>query len=404
MHRPMEQQYDVVIVGAGLAGLYAAHRLKRAGSDPSMLLLERSDSLGGRAKTQQFKGVTVATGAGIGRKHKDVRLQKLLRVLQVPFHEFPVVHRGTADCRTKESFMAVKRAFDSAATRPHAAFADFALDILKAERYNSLVRCSGYSDYERADAGDVLYNYGFDDNYDDYVGLSIPWADLIAALAKDIRGHCKIMLNCTVLGMGRSGTTRGLGHRVDTTLGTVWGKAVVLATEIGTVRQLLPLVPVFRHVQAQPFIRVYASFSGSSKAAMQAAVPGLTIVDGPLQKIIPVSGGVFMVAYADNAAALAIHAIGDDKCQMARVVERALRLAPRSLHIDALRAVFIPSGTHFNDPELYMHGRTHERSSNTMPALRNPLPGVYVVGEAVSRHQGWVEGALETVDDMFAPA
>ena len=33
--------------------------------------------------------------------------------------------------------------------------------------------------------------------------------------------------------------------------------------------------------------------------------------------------------------------------------------------------------------------------------LRNPVKGINVVGEAVAMSQGWVDGALETVDEIL---
>ena len=33
--------------------------------------------------------------------------------------------------------------------------------------------------------------------------------------------------------------------------------------------------------------------------------------------------------------------------------------------------------------------------------LKNPLPNVYIIGEAFSQKQAWVEGALETVHEII---
>ena len=47
----MNRSADVIVVGAGLAGLRAARRLQEAGMRP--LVLESSDGIGGRVRTDR---------------------------------------------------------------------------------------------------------------------------------------------------------------------------------------------------------------------------------------------------------------------------------------------------------------------------------------------------------------
>jgi monoamine oxidase len=55
------EQYEVIIVGAGAAGLAAARELSRAGIKP--LILEARDRIGGRVFTERHEGVAVELGA-----------------------------------------------------------------------------------------------------------------------------------------------------------------------------------------------------------------------------------------------------------------------------------------------------------------------------------------------------
>jgi oxygen-dependent protoporphyrinogen oxidase len=52
---------DVLVIGAGLAGLAAAHRLRQAGL--GTLVLEREEEPGGRARSEQWEGCTIELGA-----------------------------------------------------------------------------------------------------------------------------------------------------------------------------------------------------------------------------------------------------------------------------------------------------------------------------------------------------
>ncbi len=53
----------VVVVGGGIAGLAAAHRLRELGPHLEILVLERADRLGGKIHTEPFAGQPVETGA-----------------------------------------------------------------------------------------------------------------------------------------------------------------------------------------------------------------------------------------------------------------------------------------------------------------------------------------------------
>ncbi len=77
----MERDADVIVVGAGLSGLYAARELERAGLQP--LILEASDRTGGRILTESpIPGIPLEIGAQwIGDTH--VRMHRLAAELGV---------------------------------------------------------------------------------------------------------------------------------------------------------------------------------------------------------------------------------------------------------------------------------------------------------------------------------
>jgi len=56
----MNRSADVIVVGAGLAGLRAARRLREAGMRP--LVLESSDGIGGRVRTDRIEGFLLDRG------------------------------------------------------------------------------------------------------------------------------------------------------------------------------------------------------------------------------------------------------------------------------------------------------------------------------------------------------
>ena len=76
--------YDVIIVGAGIAGLYSAFNIKQMSPNTSFMVLEKYKKqwIGGRLNNEDFYGTTIVTGAGIGRKQKDHLLVQLLERLK----------------------------------------------------------------------------------------------------------------------------------------------------------------------------------------------------------------------------------------------------------------------------------------------------------------------------------
>jgi len=186
---------DIVIIGGGIAGLYAQYKILKMSPKTSVLLLEASsrEHLGGRASNIQFQGTSVVTGAGIGRKDKDKLLIQLMHDMHLPINEFTTGHdfpitMQEKHCDVKTIFMMLKKEYKLQSAKGHLrkTFKEFAMPFLGTQLYNQFVVCSGYSDYEEEDIYDTLYNYGFEDNYSYFTGFSVPWKQLVENLSKTI--------------------------------------------------------------------------------------------------------------------------------------------------------------------------------------------------------------------------
>jgi len=187
---------------------------------------------------------------------------------------------------------------------------------------------------------------------------------------------------------------------------------VVIATPISTIKKLLPAYPIYKQIKAQPFLRVYAQFSKDCAENVAAIVDTLMVVPAPLQEIIPmnVDKGVYMIAYADNASAQKLHSFivkhsdgysdmnnigsADQRKYFERLLTKTLEIP---IEIIKLTSFYFNEGTHYNLP---LSGEYSDRKAFVKVAHR-PSPKLFVVGEAVALHQGWCEGALETVQDVI---
>lgn len=396
--------YDFIIIGAGIAGLYSGYRIHKLNPNAKVLVLEREPTLGGRMGTVRFHGVDIAIGAGIGRKNKDKLLIELLQELDIPFHEFVV---GSQNASTIHSPVNVRKIFrilkneyekmnkplssNSCSLQKGMTFRQFALPILGSTVYKNFLICSGYTDYEKEDVFETLYHYGMEDNDNGWTGLSIPWNQLIENLAK----HVRIKTSQNIVKIENHNDVFSIINDKDLTFRT---HKIIIASTIDTVRQLLPQNPIYKFIKGQPFLRIYGHFDKKSNMIMRELVPISTMLPGILHRIIPmdIEKGVYMIAYTDNKGAVdlksRIENTPDNRNYLCRLLEKSLGIENSVLNLTSIRSFYWDIGTHYFMP--YSH--------DILSSIQHPvLNKIYVVGEMASHNQGWVEGALESVNAIL---
>ena len=111
-----------------------------------------------------------------------------------------------------------------------------------------------------------------------------------------------------------------------------------------------------------------------------------------------------MIAYTDNKHATVLQSKGAlentrKNCEMySKWVTDALGIPKDTLlNIIAITDYYWTVGTHYYAP---LSDEFKTRTDFIHQAQR-PMKGMVVVGEMVSRNQGWVEGALESVDAVI---
>ena len=437
-----------IIIGAGIAGLYAAYNLKK--QNIPFIILEKSSAkdIGGRMGSPLFHGTHVAKGAGVGRKRKDRLLIQLLDELKVPYKEFKSSHQyaDTIDppCNVKETFLFIKQKYEASSHKPNT-FKSFAEPLLGKEAYQNFITCAGYTDYESEDIESTLYDYGFDDNYTNWTGLSIPWDILLHKIIEKIGAHNihtnttvthiehlvenpryiqhyppgaqdNYMIFSSIIPVTENGKVpyypkggRGLegepgvppGYIIHTEKGKSYEtNHIIIATTITPLRKLLPNVPEYKQICSQPFLRIYGKFSKASIHFMMEKARTLTVVPGPLHKIIPMNpeDGIYMIVYTDNKGATSLKGhkenTPENRSYLCRKLEKALGLPKEALHLLSIIDFYWEDGTHYYKP---LDKTVYNTREEFLCKAKNPYPNIYVVGEMVSQNQGWVEGALESV-------
>ena len=395
--------YDVIIIGSGISGLYAAYNIKKMSPSTSFIILEKYKKtwIGGRTSNDTFYGTQIVTGAGVGRKNKDKQLINLLDELELPSTEFQFKPYYSTQIKhvvdVKKVMQHLKKDYNP--THPQQTFKEFAKPILGATLYNDFLVSSGYTDYENADASDVINNYGMEDNACCWKGFHVNWKELVTTLANEI-GEDKIKTSMNVVSIEPTDSLFVLKTNNNIVFES---NKVIVATTIDSIKQIVPGASnknsIYNHIKGQTFLRLYGKFSKKSTDIMKHHVKGYTIVPGPLQKITPMDEdkGVYMIAYSDNSNATALKKYLENtptnREQLCRLIEEALGIPNKSLDLLAIKDYYWPIGTHYYTPLPQQYASRKE----FIQSAQHPQDGILVVGEVVGKNQGWTHGAFSSV-------
>jgi len=392
--------YDFIIIGGGISGLYSAYKLQQFYPKINLLILEgfKAKYFGGRIGSDIFYGEDIVRGAGILRKNNDKLVIELCRELGVNMTEFTAKFNYVNSIEVLNNKKIINYLKNEYKKNPiHKTFKKFSKPLLGEKLYNEFVVQIGYSDFEDADIHDTLYNYDFEYNYLEYQGIDIDWNKLMINLLDKV-GKKNILFSKMV---------ESIKEHFELTCkdgSKYYSKNVILATTIESVTKLLPKFPIYKEIQGQPFLRVYGKFCKSSISILNKFIkPGVTIVPGPLKKIIPINSvkGVYMIAYTDNSGAIALKPYLKDTKEnrdfFCDLLEKSIGIPDDSLKLIAIKDYYWDIGTHYYKPLKLKYKNRNE----FIKIAQNPMPNMFVVGEMISKNQGWTQGALQSVESVI---
>jgi len=365
---------NIIIVGGGIAALYTALKIKKELTGVKFTILEQSSECGGRVAMDELDGVEIHTGAQFTRLEKDRILGKLLKELEIDLKPYELKIDYTFKNGDVNSMIKKLKSNIKDFNREKNNFTQFAKSVLK-DDYNSFLDIMGYTDFENADFIDTIENYGLDDNVPGYKAADVPWNKVIKKLISKI-GEKNIIYNTKVESIKKKDGEFIINSKYNC-------DGVVLAVTIKSLRKLLD-DSIYNEIESQNFIKVFAKSPGLD-------VKNYTVMDSPLRKILPKGGDIYNIAFCDNEDARLVK--NKDKS----FFEKELTMQfEKGVKLGKLKKFFWEEGTHYFNPL----GKKWENRSEFLDKAQHPQKGIWVVGECVAEKQGWVEGALQSVENI----
>jgi hypothetical protein len=365
---------NIVIIGGGISSLYSAYLLKKNYPKIKYTIIEKSDECGGRVRMSNLGDVELPTGAYFTRVDKDRILMKLLKDLDIKIDPYVL----DIDYSFKESDVdklvnKLKKALPKY-DRSKVKFKEFAKDVLGKD-YDNFINMMGYTDFENADINDTLFNYGLDDNIPGYKIVNVDWSKVVDKLVSFI-GSENIVFNTEVKSIKEKngGFLINSKYKCD---------GVIIGVTINVLKNLLDN-KIYNQIESQNFIKVFAK-------SKDLDIDKYTVVDSEIRKVIPIKDDVYTIAFSDNKDAVSIKSKNNNYFE-----ELLSSHFNKDIKITNVKKFFWEEGTHYYKPLP----TEYKSRKEFIKEAQHPTDNIWVVGEVVAEKQGWVEGALSSVEKI----
>jgi len=430
----MSSCYDVVIVGAGVAGLRVGIEVLKKHKSLRCCILEKYNYVGGRVVTyhHEIEGVGEVqweNGAGrISTMHRKVL--RLMKRYGLTFRhisgetKFIGKRRGVFPplMEADEFYQLLHIYLTPLRQLSHEVLASHTLEELLAKTLGEDKAAEFYIQYPyfaeihvlRADLAlrafdeEMGSNEGFGVCAEGYEEIPLRMRDEFVALGGEV------LLNMDVKGVEK-GEDESKGKTsvwaVETlcdgqTVERVFvGQTVVLATHAQALKQIegVKFLPVLQKLDMPFLVRQYAVFpKGADGKVWFHDLPKI-VTDSHLRFVIPVDKkkGVLMISYTEgeDAQYWMMMDMASPKKVLKQVMKKIRSLFPER---DIPEPLFYKmhtwkSGCTYWLPGAYDVEKESRYSLHPMPTV---MPGLFLCGESFSLRQAWVEGALEQADAL----
>lgn len=353
---------------------------------------------------QEFQHQNVNVGAGIIR-FRDQRFKKLLKELNVkmtPFWTNKVYNFEVNNNDLKIIIEKLKSNLHLASNLD--TVRQYFQKVLDPQTNAKLIVMAGYDDFLNEPAKEYFQKQDIDELFFSWKAISIPWQKFIDKLSSHACINADLETRVTSLQSIQlddfDNTTYFLLEANYKNLVKVHYyscKNLIIATTVDDIKRLLPdKLSLYQNIRGQPFFRVFGRIVTSVEPLTKTSV----VTNNMLRKIIPLKDDIYMIAYNDNDSALKL-LNESNKCVTKKdkllFYSRLLQevFLGKKFKLTHIEECFWNTGTHYYVP------LNNGNRSDFINQAQHPSKNMLVVGEMVSTTQGWVEGALESVDKVL---
>lgn len=397
----------VIIVGGGIAGLYMAHLCSKSCEVSKITLLEKNKQVGGRIFTvndTDLQGNHVRYEAGAGRINSThERTMWLLKTFRIQLARINANYQYISEnlhFKSRKVYVAmIHEVMSQTSSWPYhklrsVSFGHVCSEILGEEKAQLAKAIFGYNaEFEAINAYDGLemFKRDFQGDVDYYVaigGLDQLTHKMHKSLMRSKKFHAILDSFVTQVRYTKN-DVKVTYTDVNGDKHIIHGDKLVCALPRNALNTLFP-----KHTQTLNCVTPIAlnRAYGFVDPQWLQGVP-ITTSPGRIRQFIPINPrtGLAMVSYTDHRDAQywKKHEHNPELInhELKRLFGKEFPEAQKIKHY------YWKAGIHVWKPRI-----NSKKASEDVMFLEGKDAPLYVVGEAYSHHQGWIEGALETVE------
>jgi hypothetical protein len=379
--------YDVVIIGGGIAGLYANYLLTK--KKHKCIVLEKNSTVSGRVREHEFHGAMLKCGAGIIVPENKLVVKLLKKLgMKVEFSPAGIKDLVVPAFDMGEAVKKVKKVYKTMTKK----------DLLTLTAREIL-----YKYFERDFADNFILHSEFEDYLDgsfEYLMKYYPISDLDNKPFESMGGQWTELVDKLSLPNVKTDYEVSTIEKKGNTFwvnGDIQAKQVIFAVTITALENIkcvgFKLPKISDYVVSTPFSRVYAYYKDGYTMK-----DGYVNVGGMVDKVIKINKNIVMASYADGPKAVFWGGVKklplDDQKKI--LEEKLADVGFTFGKPDDIFTAFWTDGDHVIRP----YGK-YKTIDNLLDKLSKPCKGVYIIGEMLSKRPGYVEGALLSVERML---
>jgi protoporphyrinogen oxidase len=410
------REYDEIVVGGGIAGLYYAYELSKREPNKKVMIMEKEEIWGGRIQTHYFKfqkkSYQIEAGAGRFNQNHKLLIQLIQelgfekQIIPIPsktifLPTYPLQHYDANKLMNRVRTFSLK---DRSTDQDEMTYLQYAKKILTPNEIKFLKDSFGYtSELTQTNARYAIHLFYLDfrHNIQFYI-LQKGFSQIIIKLTEYLKkkGY-KMNLKSDLKDIEYDGDFYTCKVNKNGKMENYKTKRLILAVPKPTLMKMRILkVLNLQSIECIPLLRYYVIYPKEEDGKVWFDDLTKTTTNHGIRYIIPVNKetGMIMVSYTDGFFAKKMQKRIEKK-EDEEYIEKGLEklFSDKKIPKPILKKKYYwPCGEGL--------WKKHTDYTAISKEMIQPFPhqSLFIIGENYSLHQGWIEGALSTAHAILS--